>query len=325
MTKEQIYSREDYHMLRDNAAVDATADFDALVDERDAVNSHSSDRPPTPVTTQISTKTHENNFQKQELLARTATKKSQKHAARQRRSRGRKRMISTPSIFIVSIFFFWLSIALQLLSSPPSNRRINCWTAVGFTIQTSRIKSTQNPRFKSVQAPLRLMVNATSTEAVEDDDNYEVELEKISETAATSARLLELLRPSSSCRVNQMSGTDLAYVGDVVYELFIRSRCVWPSKRTSDLQDEVVGFVRAEYQSKLLECIRESFPLSSDENKVLMRGRNSVTRSAKNRKNPAAYQDSTAVETLIGYLFIKDPDRCSELLRWIEGAMDGIK
>ncbi len=56
--------------------------------------------------------------------------------------------------------------------------------------------------------------------------------------------LLEFLSPMSSCKVNQMSGTDLAYVGDAVFELFIRSRHVWPSKRTSDLQNTVVGIVR---------------------------------------------------------------------------------
>ena len=56
--------------------------------------------------------------------------------------------------------------------------------------------------------------------------------------------LLEFLSPITSCKVNQMSGTDLAYVGDVVFELFIRSRHVWPSKRTSDLQNTVVGIVR---------------------------------------------------------------------------------
>ena len=69
-----------------------------------------------------------------------------------------------------------------------------------------------------------------------DDDSDEMETE--------SKSLMELLSPASSCRVTQMSGTDLAYIGDSVFELFIRSRHVWPSKRTSDLQNIVVGIVR---------------------------------------------------------------------------------
>jgi hypothetical protein len=51
------------------------------------------------------------------------------------------------------------------------------------------------------------------------------------ENAASSPsnRLLRLLSPVDSCNVDRMSGTDLAYVGDVVYELFVRSRTVWVS------------------------------------------------------------------------------------------------
>ena len=45
--------------------------------------------------------------------------------------------------------------------------------------------------------------------------------------SALSVRLLRLLSPVDSCNVDRMSGTDLAYVGDVVYELFVRSRTVW--------------------------------------------------------------------------------------------------
>jgi ribonuclease-3 family protein len=59
--------------------------------------------------------------------------------------------------------------------------------------------------------------------------------------------LLDLLTPVESCNVDRMSGTDLAYIGDSVFELFIRSKYVWPSKRTSDLQHQVVGLVRGAY------------------------------------------------------------------------------
>ena len=77
----------------------------------------------------------------------------------------------------------------------------------------------------------------------------------------------------------------------------------------------------AEHQSHLLRQLKESFPLSEKENEVLMRGRNAVTRS-KNRRNPAAYQDSTAFEALIGYIYITDKARCQELLAWLENVVD---
>jgi hypothetical protein len=64
------------------------------------------------------------------------------------------------------------------------------------------------------------------------------------DTKPVKKSLLEMLSPQSSCTVNQMSGTELAYIGDVVFELFVRSRHVWPQKRTTDLQNLVVGLVR---------------------------------------------------------------------------------
>ena len=77
----------------------------------------------------------------------------------------------------------------------------------------------------------------------------------------------------------------------------------------------------AENQSYLLEKLKVDFPLSDKELRVLMRGRNSVTRS-KNRRNPAAYQDSTSFEALVGYLYISDQQRCTDLLNWLEKVID---
>lgn len=54
-----------------------------------------------------------------------------------------------------------------------------------------------------------------------------------------------------------------------------------------------------------------------------MRGRNSVTRS-KNRRNPAAYQESTSFEAFIGYVYINDPNRCKDLLLWLDGIFDEV-
>jgi 23S rRNA maturation mini-RNase III len=93
---------------------------------------------------------------------------------------------------------------------------------------------------------------------------------------------------------------------------------------------------KAEYQSMLLQCMKQqSFPFTDIEIQVLNRGRNSVTKrstSNKNRgkhtnqsntgantcTNPSTYQDSTAFEALIGYLYITNPQRCYDVLLWLE-------
>ena len=60
------------------------------------------------------------------------------------------------------------------------------------------------------------------------------------------SRFFELISPSCSVKPDQMNASTLAYLGDVVFELFIRSRYVWPERRMSDLQNKVVSLVRGE-------------------------------------------------------------------------------
>lgn len=163
-------------------------------------------------------------------------------------------------------------------------------------------------------------LNSANNDSGVQDDSTSLPVDEVSN--GRQASLLDLLSPIESCKVDRMSGTDLAYIGDSVFELFIRSKCVWPSKRTSDLQHQVVGLVRAEKQSELLERLKNEFELTEKEGQVLMRGRNAVTKSKNNRrKNPVAYQDSTAFEALIGYMYISNPERCQELLVWLESVL----
>lgn len=79
--------------------------------------------------------------------------------------------------------------------------------------------------------------------------------------------------------------------------------------------------ILAEFQADLLGELVESFPITSKEENVLSRGRNSKTQS-RNRRNLAAYQESTAFETLLGYLFISDTKRCEQLLNWVDANLD---
>jgi hypothetical protein len=65
--------------------------------------------------------------------------------------------------------------------------------------------------------------------------------------ATDPSMLYKLMSPDASVKPEQMSTSSLAYLGDVVYELFIRSRYIWPSRRMSDLQDKVVSIVRGKF------------------------------------------------------------------------------
>jgi len=163
-----------------------------------------------------------------------------------------------------------------------------------------------------------------------------------------SPNQIPLLLPSPKCNPTQMSPTSLAYIGDVVFEMFARCRYVWPTRRTSDLQNVVVAKVRAETQSKVYQKIlsSSSFTLTPEEKIIISRGRNAggkskkksrvpkrLTQSAKSNSNevgggPEIYQDSTAFEALIGYMYLTDGERCNDLLEFVceeFDHMDGLE
>jgi ribonuclease III family protein len=112
-------------------------------------------------------------------------------------------------------------------------------------------------------------------------------------------------------RVPQLSPAALAYLGDAVYELFVRTNFLLPPKRAHVYHQQVVAQVRAEAQSSHLQLI--SPHLTTAELDVIRRGRNAASGRPR-RLDPEVYQQATSFETLIGYLYITNPPRLWELL-----------
>jgi ribonuclease III family protein len=112
-------------------------------------------------------------------------------------------------------------------------------------------------------------------------------------------------------RVPQLSPTALAYLGDAVYELFVRTNFLLPPKRAHVYHQQVVAQVRAEAQSSHLQLILPH--LTTAELDVIRRGRNAANGRPR-RLDPEVYQQATSFETLIGYLYITNPPRLWELL-----------
>jgi ribonuclease III family protein len=112
-------------------------------------------------------------------------------------------------------------------------------------------------------------------------------------------------------QVSQLSPAALAYLGDAVYELYVRTSFLLPPKRSHAYHQQVVAQVRAEAQSSYLVLI--SPHLTAAELDVVRRGRN-ATNGRPRRLDPEIYQQATSFETLIGYLYITNPQRLGELL-----------
>lgn len=104
---------------------------------------------------------------------------------------------------------------------------------------------------------------------------------------------------------DQLSPAVWAYVGDAVYELFIRHQILTngPDK-TKNLHHKAVSKVRASFQAELVNKI-QSF-LKESELEIIKRGRNVKSGHVPTGSDVITYRYSTAFEALIGYLYLKE-------------------
>lgn len=116
-------------------------------------------------------------------------------------------------------------------------------------------------------------------------------------------------------KINQVSPASLAYLGDAVYELYIRTCYLLPPGRLSDYHNQVVAQVRAESQANHVRSLKPH--LTDPEREILRRGRNAGTGSSR-KIAPEIYSQATSLETLLGYLYLTDPQRLTELLAHLE-------
>ncbi len=123
------------------------------------------------------------------------------------------------------------------------------------------------------------------------------------------------LQPSLSLAdVQRISPSALAYLGDAVYEMYVRQLFIFPPQRIQSYHQQVVSWVRAESQAKTLD--RLLVHLSESELAIVKRGRNSSPQRLK-RVDPEIYQKATALETLVGYLHLTDGARLMMLFQTI--------
>ncbi len=104
----------------------------------------------------------------------------------------------------------------------------------------------------------------------------------------------------------------LAHLGDAVFELFEREREVLTAPTAKRMHQKVVGRVNATSQAAIL---MELMPhLTSAEEDIVRRARNLKVAGSARRSNQGAYRQATALEALLGYLYLTDKLRLGELL-----------
>lgn len=109
----------------------------------------------------------------------------------------------------------------------------------------------------------------------------------------------------------------LAYIGDAVYELYVRQKlCRDQILPVQQLHKRVIRYVRADGQEAALSLLEPY--LTIEEAEVVRRGRNTKSRVPKNTQM-AVYRRATGFETLLGWLYLsKQTTRLQELLTMIK-------
>lgn len=122
---------------------------------------------------------------------------------------------------------------------------------------------------------------------------------------------------AAKCDVSMLSPLNLAFIGDTVFDLFVREKLVCEANRpVNKLHNRAASMVKASAQAKAVERIRDR--LTEQEQSVIRRGRNAhVNHKAKNMSE-ADYHLATGLEALFGYLYLKgETDRLNEIFEMI--------
>jgi ribonuclease-3 family protein len=121
--------------------------------------------------------------------------------------------------------------------------------------------------------------------------------------------------------LNQLSPLVLAYIGDSVYEVLVRTYMVSENGQLSvnRLHRNSISFVKAHAQSDIVHKLTDS--LNEDELNIVRRGRNSKSGTVPKNADLTEYKYATGFEALIGYLYLKkDFDRLTEIFFKAVGA-----
>ena len=119
--------------------------------------------------------------------------------------------------------------------------------------------------------------------------------------------------------VNQMSPLTWAYIGDSVYELYIRTYLINKTRlKPHKLHIEAIKYVKARAQAEILKKLDDI--LNQEEQEIVRRGRNTQTHHIAKNASMQEYMYSTAFEALIGYLYLTGQEE--RLVTILEAILD---
>jgi ribonuclease III family protein len=120
-------------------------------------------------------------------------------------------------------------------------------------------------------------------------------------------RLNNMVKPTVNIDAKQLNGLALAYMGDAVYDTYVRQHLIAKgSGRPNQLHNLAKRYVSAKAQASILIQLLESEFLTPEEEAVVKRGRNAKSATVPKNTDVQTYRYSTAFEALIGFHYLRN-------------------
>lgn len=117
----------------------------------------------------------------------------------------------------------------------------------------------------------------------------------------------------------ELSIRSYAYIGDAVYEIFAREKTIELTENPNKLHKATSSIVNAEFHAELLNVLDDFF--TEEEKEIVRRARNLPVTTAR-RSNHTLHRLSTALEAVVGYLYLTDRERLNLLYAQITPIID---
>ncbi|MGF7126918.1 ribonuclease-3 family protein [Natronobacillus azotifigens] len=116
--------------------------------------------------------------------------------------------------------------------------------------------------------------------------------------------------------VKQMKSLALAYIGDAIYEIYVREHLIASGLQLlNDLHQSAIQFVSAKAQAKVVRYWLEENLLDEEEQAIVRRGRNAKSGSVPKNTDIQTYRYSSAFEALLGYHYLAEQkERLEQLI-----------
>jgi len=119
-------------------------------------------------------------------------------------------------------------------------------------------------------------------------------------------------------QVKQLNGIALAYIGDAIYEVYIRDFLLETGvTRPNQLHHRATKYVSAKAQAYLYQEMLVENLLTEEEELYFKRGRNAHSHTKAKNTDSKTYSISTGFEALLGYLHLSgQKERLDEIVNW---------